>query len=121
MIRSRNGLAFENGFHWLIDKVDGVPRVCSYKAEMVQRMVDESDPFTRAKFIELLGYARDRELVALIAKELEHSARDVTDWAVWSLEELGFPEGLEIAKRYKLEHPEEWGERAVHVSGGRSS
>jgi len=73
-------------------------------------MQTEQDPRTRAKFIELLGEAKDHKIIPLLKKELAHAHREVRYWAVLSLEFSGFSEAEQMAHEYKQQHPEEWGD-----------
>jgi HEAT repeat protein len=103
MIRSDDPETYEQGFWSLLERV---PR---HTDVLIQLMQTEQKAFTRATFVELLGATKSRKVVPVLAAELEHSEREVRDWAVLGLEELGFPEAQELAANYKTTHPEEWG------------
>ena len=102
MIRSDDAETYEQGFWSLIYDVP------QFKDEIIQLMQAEKNPKVRAKFVELLGDAKDPKIIPLLVAELEHPDIDVRYWAVLSLEYSGLPEAKEIAERYKAEHPEQW-------------
>ena len=102
MIRSDNSVTYEQGFWSLIYDVP------QFKDELIQLMQAEQNPQVRAKFIELLGDAKDPKVIPLLVAQLEHPDAEVRYWAVLSLEYFGLPEAKEIAERYKAEHPEQW-------------
>jgi len=104
------GLAFEEGYGWLVGWSGGVPRVQGHVKELVAVMKSQTDPQLRSRMIELLGYTADEDVVPTLVAELAHSDRYVREWAVLSLEELGFPRAAEFAKQYKDSHPDEWGD-----------
>ena len=102
LIRSRDAMSFENGYWWLM------PQAPHYVEQLVQAMQTEEEPGMRARFVELLGDTHDSTVIPVLQSELRHPSREVREWAVLALEELGIPEAASLALAYKTAHPEEW-------------
>jgi hypothetical protein len=90
MIRSRNALLFEEAFGWLVGWSDTKPRVIAYGTELVELMQAETDPRTRAIFIELLGFTESKSVLPILQAELLSPFPEVREWATLSLNQLGF-------------------------------
>lgn len=78
--------------------------------EVVPRLLSElqgsTDGYTRGKFTELLGEMGDASVVPHLIAELAHPDLGVRPWAALALEQLGAPEGVEAARRYRAAWPE---------------
>lgn len=104
-ILSHDSLAFEDAFEWLTGGY-GEPRIKKHFNELVDLLSKQTIPRFRARIIELIGYTGDKRAIHLLQKELSHESADVCLWAVLSLEELPFPEAIELARGYRAKHPE---------------
>lgn len=102
LIRSRDAMTFEAGY-WRLS-----PHASRYVEQLVMAMQAEEDPHMRARFVELLGDTHSAAVIPVLQAELLHPSREVREWAVLGLEELGIPEAQAVALAYKMEHPEEW-------------
>ena len=80
LLRSKDSMTFEEGFHWLIGFVD------EYLDQITALMKDELNPDLRGKFIEVLGYSDDERVIPVLAEELNSEHRDVRFWAHSQLE-----------------------------------
>lgn len=100
MIRDPDALLFETGFWWLVD------RAPEHTAELIALVRGEADPFTRGKFVELLGATHAPEALPVLAAELEHPDPHVREWALLALDDLGVPGAAELAAAYRQAHPE---------------
>jgi len=101
-VLSNDPETFEEGFWSLIETAP------AHVHELVMLMQAQSDAFQRAKFVELLGATRSRDVIPVLAAELRHPEHQVRQWALLSLDALGFPEAREIAAAYRAEHRDEW-------------
>lgn len=103
MFRSKDSMTYEEGYHWLLGDVD------NHFEKLVSLMQSESEPGMRGKLIELLGESTNKNVVPILAAELTSPIRDVRFWAHSQLENSGFTEANEIAKKYKEQNPnEDW-------------
>jgi HEAT repeat protein len=102
-IRSQDSAVMEEGFAWLES------HAAEHTVELITLVEGEADPYVRGMFVELLGATRDARAIAALAGELRHHDRQVREWAVFALEDLGLPEAAEMAARHRAEHPDEWG------------
>jgi HEAT repeat protein len=101
-IRSHDHMTYEHAF-WG-ERPNG-PEVIS---RLVAEMQNSADADTRGKFIELLGEMGDASVIAVLMQELFHNEIGIRQWTVWTLEELGFPEGLSAAKTCRETYPDEF-------------
>ena len=101
LLRSKDPMTFEEGFHWLIGFVD------EYLDQITALMKDELNPDLRGKFIEVLGYSDDERVIPVLAAELNSQYRDVRFWAHSQLEYFENSKAIQIANKYKIEHPDE--------------
>lgn len=94
-------MTFEDAFyeHWPTGP-EVVPR-------LLTEMHASDDPYTRGKFVELLGKVGGFEVVAELANELEHENQSLRCWAVSSLRQIGGPEAARILKAHLVAHPED--------------
>lgn len=102
MIRSKDALTYEGGYNLLADKA------ALYVDELIALVKGEDDPFTRGKFVELLGETRDPKALPALAEELNHLDQNVRQWAVTGLSKLDLVEADELVKKYEVNHPEEY-------------
>lgn len=70
-------------------------------------MLEEQNPDSRSKFIELLGDSKVPKVIPYLAKELEHSQREVRSWTYLTLDHFGTPEATQLAETFRLVHPHE--------------
>jgi HEAT repeat protein len=98
-IRSRDAMTFEDAYEGPRPTGPGV------LAMLVKELHAAADGYTRGKFAELLGEMGDASVVAVLIAELAHPEKDARTWAVLALEQLGIPDGLNAAQRYRAEHP----------------
>jgi HEAT repeat protein len=77
---------------------------------VVPRLIAElhrsTDGYTRGKFSELLGEMGDASVVPVLIAELNHPEPDARQWAMLALEQLGVPEGLAAAARFRALNPD---------------
>ncbi|WLQ16758.1 HEAT repeat domain-containing protein [Hahella aquimaris] len=103
MLRSKDSMTYEEGYHWLLGNVD------AHFDKLVSLMQSEADPVMRGKFIELLGDATNRNVVPILAAELTSPNRDIRFWAHSQLEYSEHSEANKIAEKYKEQNPnEDW-------------
>src|ERR1017187_3892632 len=107
MIRSKNDLVFEDGYGWLVGFSGSTPRVATYVDELIELLRTEKDPSCRARFVELLGCTQNEKAIPILKSELSSPIRMIRDMAIFGLDELNFPEAIEIAKTFREQHPEE--------------
>lgn len=108
MILSSNPMIFEEGFSLLVDC--GYDHLHQHIDDLIKLTQIQADPFTRGKFVELLGYSKSEKAIPILKTELEHPNQLVREWAVRSLKRLPFEQAIEFARDYQMNHPEEWGE-----------
>ena len=101
LLRSKDPMTFEEGFHWLIGFVD------EYLDQITGLMKNELNPDLRGKFIEVLGYCNDERVIPILAAELTSEHRIVRFWAHSQLGYIENPNAEEIARKYKVENPDE--------------
>ncbi|EAQ81278.1 HEAT repeat domain-containing protein [Blastopirellula marina] len=102
MLRSEDPMTYEEGYHWLQGD-----NLIQHIDEIVVLLQAETDPPTRAKFVELLGDADLAQYVPRLVQELSHDCREVRFWAY---NQLSLSEHLiarEQADAYRLTHPGE--------------
>lgn len=97
-IRNRDAATFEDAY-WGERPAgpDVIPR-------LIAELHRSPDGYTRGKFAELLGEMGDASVVPVLIAELEHSELDARQWAMLALEQLGEPEGVAAAARYRELH-----------------
>lgn len=98
-LKSDDALTYEEAFNEIEDIVTG------YKDDILRAMLCEREPFTRAKFIELLGLCKDPSLVPVLKKELESKYDDVISWSLSALEMINTEESVSIATKYRELNP----------------
>ena len=101
MLRSKNGLIYEDGYHWLQGYLQ------SHFAELAELMQQEADFDVRSKFVELMGDANRSEAIPLLIRELESPSAEVRKWAYLALRFSEMPDAVEIAESFRTGHPEE--------------
>ncbi len=94
-------MTFEDAFH------EQWPTGSKVVPRLIKEMHASDDPYTRGKFVEILGKAGGTEVVSELAKELEHEDQGVRCWAVSSLRQIGSPEAALILKNHLADHPED--------------
>ena len=83
-----------------------MPEVDKFKSDILDAMKNENNPRFRARFIELLGYCSDENLITIFEDELKNTNADIITWALFSLENHPSKNGISIAKKFKANHPE---------------
>ena len=91
----------EDSFFWLVEYA---PR---FVDELLAQAEQEQNDFHRVSFIELLGDTRSEKVIPFLERMLVHPHKETRLYSVLSLEELGFPEALALAKDYRSKHPDE--------------
>ena len=102
IIRSKDALTYEEGYLLLVDKAS------LYVDELIALVKGEDDPYTRGKFVELLGETRSPKALSALAEELNHPDQNVRQWAVTGLNKLDLIEADELVKGYEKSHPDEY-------------
>ena len=103
MLRSKDSMTFEDGFHWLIGHAD------EYLEQLASLIQNEPIPDLRGKLIEVLGHCSNEKAISILAAELSNEDRDIRFWAHSQLEYFDNPKAEEIANKYKIENPnEDW-------------
>ena len=99
-IRDPDAMTYEDAY-WGVRPAgpDVIPR-------LLRELQRSEDGYTRGKFVELLGEMGDASVVPDLIAELSHPDPNVRAWAVTSLEQLGAPEGIAAAQRYREAYPE---------------
>ena len=97
LLRSKDPMTFEEGFHWLIGFVD------EYLDQITVLMKNELNPDMRGKFIEVLGHCNDERVIPVLAAELKSEHRDVRFWAHSQLGDFENSKAIQIANKYKTD------------------
>jgi len=101
MLRSKDPMTYEDGFHWLIGFAD------KYSDKLVALMRAELVPDQRAKLVEVIGHCSKESVIPVIAHELSHESREVRCWAWSQLAYFENDKANKIAQKYKQENPDE--------------
>ena len=101
MLRSRDPMTYEDGYHWLQGYLD------KYIDELVQLMLKEEDPDRRSKFVELVGDSKNPKVIPILKAELRNPHKEVRSWAYSSLCYFENPEAERLAEEFKRENPNE--------------
>ena len=101
MLRSDDPMTFEEGYHWIQYHFE------AHLDELIEFMRNEQDARMRGRFVELLGDSKDLKVLPYLERELEHQDREVRSWAYHALTYFGDALAVQIAQKYKNEHPNE--------------
>ena len=102
-IRSRDAMTFEDAYE------GPRPNGPAVVPALVRELHAATDSYTRGKFAELLGEMGDASVVPVLVAELVHPEKEARTWAVLALEQHGAADGLDAARRYRAQHPEDFG------------
>jgi HEAT repeat protein len=102
MIKCRDAVTYENGYELI------QPIVHLHVPQLLQLLSESDDGYTRGKFIELLGEAKDKKAISVLVGELKHPDQNVRQWAVSSLMKIGGPKAWLKVTLYKLLHRKEF-------------
>ncbi|HEX8692252.1 MAG TPA: HEAT repeat domain-containing protein [Longimicrobium sp.] len=105
-LRSRDHAVMEDGFSWLLERA---PELVEELLALAEAEEDDRD---RVTFIDLLGGTKSRRVVPFLERMLRHPHAETRWFALLSLEELGFPETIALARAYRRDHPGEYGPEA---------
>ena len=101
MLRSRDPMVYEDGFHWLIGHCD------AYIDELIELMVAEAKPSIRGKFVEVIGHSRNEKVIPFLEEELKHENSEVRSWAYSALCYFENITAEKIALEFKKNNPNE--------------
>jgi HEAT repeat protein len=102
MIKSRDAVTYENGYELI------QPIVHLHVPQLIQLLSESNDGYTRGKFIELLGEAKDKKAISVLVGELKHPDQNVRQWALTSLTKIGGLTAWLKVTQYKLLHRKEF-------------
>jgi hypothetical protein len=101
MLRSRDPLTYEDGYHWLQS------RLGEHLDDLIALTLQETDPAMRGKFVELLGDSKDPRALPHLQRELTHPERGVRMWAYQGLLYFESDEAARLAEAFARDNPHE--------------
>ena len=101
MLGSTDSLTYEEGYHWLLGYLN------DHLDELIEQMLEESDPDRRSRFVELLGHSGNPKVIPILESELKSSHAEVRSWAYSSLLHLEQSGAARIAEKFRKENPDE--------------
>jgi hypothetical protein len=107
MMRKRDGLTREDGFHWLLSQAG------EHVHELIEEYGKEDDIGLQCWFLELIGSAKeslDKAVLDFLAGELRAADERLRWWAIRALKNLGTKEARTLlwqARSYTFESPED--------------
>ena len=82
MMRKRNALTQEEGYHALL------PRVVEFVPELMKEFRREQDHGLRCWLLHLIGEARDKRALDLLIEQLHSTDESLRHQAIWGLQHL---------------------------------
>ncbi len=97
LIKSKNPMEFEDGFHLLL------PHVREFGEAIVELIKIETDPKIQSRLVELLGECEDEKYKSIFESLLTSKDHDVVAWSLTSLEKLS--SGKKTAREFRASNP----------------
>ncbi len=104
MMRKRNPMTQEDGFHWLL------PHAGDYVHELIEEFGKEKDQGLRCWLLELVGSAKSPDAFGFLADQLRATDQGLRICAIRALKDLDTKEARTLlwqARSYTFESPEE--------------
>ena len=101
MIRSKDSMTYEDGYHWLQGHLD------NHLDDLILLMQRENDPSMRGRFLELIGDSKNPTVIPVLEVELRNESSEVRSWAYSSLCYFENPVAESLAMKFRAENPDE--------------
>lgn len=101
MLRSRDAMTYEDGYHWLQGYLE------SHTDDILRLLAEEHDPIDRSRFVELVGDSKLPRVIPILQEELRHPHREVRMWAFNSLTHFENSDAEAIAADFQEKNPDE--------------